>query len=41
VVIAWGRTEVAGTTRGTVEVNEAHNEEATKGQMVGPPGVVV
>jgi hypothetical protein len=41
VVVAWGTTKVAGTTRGVAEVNEAHDEEGTKGQAVRPPRVMV
>jgi hypothetical protein len=30
-----------GAAQGVVEVDEVHNEEAVKGQAVGPPEVVV
>jgi hypothetical protein len=41
VVVVWGAVEVTGAARGTVEVDEAHDEEATKGRAVGPCGAVV
>jgi hypothetical protein len=38
---AWGTTEVVGATRGATEVDKAHDEVVTKGQVVRPPGVAV
>jgi hypothetical protein len=37
VVVAWDAAEVTGTARSAVEDDEAHDEEATKGQAVRPP----
>jgi hypothetical protein len=41
VGIAWGTTEGVGTAWGVVEVDEADDEEAAKGRVVGPPGAAV
>jgi hypothetical protein len=33
--VTWGALEVVGIARGAAEVDEARDEEATKGQAVG------
>jgi hypothetical protein len=37
----WGAAKGMGAVRGMAEVDEVHDEEATKGQVVRPPGVAV
>jgi hypothetical protein len=37
----WCAIEGVGAARGMMEVDEARDEEATKGHAVEPPGVVV